>query len=238
MDRLKERALMTRAVVLGNSGEAQAAPELLALLSSPSAQVRRLAVSALGKLASVADATQVVSALSFRLRDPHPQVRQYAVEALTAYGAAAASALPDLQDIAENTADKEYNRRDAARAVETIKQAKRIALEETQVRCQRCNAIISADEYTRSSRAFQRLYCDKCFNEVYLRRRNYDTQIELNKTIQTDKGHWVQSDGESIIANFPKQHNIEYRYDERLQIIDGYAIRPDFYLPEFDLYAE
>ena len=87
-------------------------------------------------------------------------------------------------------------------------------------------------------RAFQRVYCDACFNEVYLRRRNFDAQVELNKTIPTTNRHWVQSDGERIIANFLTRNNIAYRYDERLQIIDGYAIRPDFYLPEFDLYIE
>ncbi|MCK4565588.1 MAG: hypothetical protein KAU94_13035, partial [Verrucomicrobia bacterium] len=31
---------------------------------------------------------------------------------------------------------------------------------------------------------------------------------------------------------------IRYRYDERFRILDGYAIRPDFYLPEFDVYIE
>jgi len=28
------------------------------------------------------------------------------------------------------------------------------------------------------------------------------------------------------------------RYDERFRILDGYAIRPDFYLPELDVYIE
>lgn len=48
----------------------------------------------------------------------------------------------------------------------------------------------------------------------------------------------MQSDGERKIANFLKEHGIDYRYDERVRIVDGYAIRPDFYLPEFDLYIE
>ena len=29
-----------------------------------------------------------------------------------------------------------------------------------------------------------------------------------------------------------------YCFDERFRILDGYAIRPDFYLPEFDVYIE
>lgn len=31
---------------------------------------------------------------------------------------------------------------------------------------------------------------------------------------------------------------IVFRYDNRFRIVKGYAIRPDFYLPEFDLYIE
>ena len=234
----QERQLCAHAVSLGESGRPEAVPELLPLLAHPSAQVRRLAVSALGKLADMADATQVVPAIPQRLADPHPQVRQYAIKALIAYGAAAEPAIPDLHDIADAPAETDYNRRDAARALEAIRQAVAIAREQAQIRCRQCGTALAADEYARSMRAFQRPYCDKCFNEVYLRRRNYDTQIELNKTIPTSDGRLVQSDGERIIAEFLSAHDIAYRYDERLQIVDGYAIRPDFYLPEFDLYIE
>ena len=48
----------------------------------------------------------------------------------------------------------------------------------------------------------------------------------------------VQSDGERLIANYLASHAIPYRYDERIRLIDGYSIRPDFYLPEFDVYIE
>lgn len=234
----RERQLCARAVSLGEAGSADAVPELLRLAGHPSAQVRRLAVSALGKLADAADPTAVVPALQARLADLHPQVRQYAIKALTRYGAASQAAIPDLEDIAASPTETDYNRRDAAAAVAAIGQAIRIARDQAAIRCQRCPAILSADEYARSMRAFQRPYCDKCFNEVYLSRRNFDTRVELNKTIPTTDGHWVQSDGERIIADFLAAHHIAYRYDERLQIIDGYAIRPDFYLPEFDLYIE
>jgi hypothetical protein len=33
-------------------------------------------------------------------------------------------------------------------------------------------------------------------------------------------------------------HSIAYRYDDKFQIIQGYAIRPDFYLPRHDVYIE
>ncbi len=172
------------------------------------------------------------------LTDKHPQVRQYSIKALSAYGSAAKSVLADLKDISENPAEKEYNRRDAIKAIDTIQEACRIALKQSEPRCTKCNITIDEHEYARSMKAFQRVYCDRCFNEVYLRRRNFDTQVELNKTIPTNDGTLVQSDGERIIANFLARHDIAYRYDERMQIIDGYAIRPDFYLPEFDLYIE
>lgn len=238
MDTKEEKELAARAVALGESGKAEAVSDLLAMLPHRAVQVRRLAVSALGKLAKVGEASAVVPALIERLRDPHPQVRQYAIKALTAYGVAAAPALPDLLDIADRSTEKEYNRRDAAKAIATLQETKRIAVEEAQVKCQRCGRVLAADEYARAMRAFQRPYCDTCFNEVYLRRRNYDTQVELSKVIATRDGRWVQSEGERTIADFLTQHGIVYRYDERLQIIDGYAIRPDFYLPEFDLYIE
>lgn len=238
MDHKLETELATRAHALGESGEASVVPELIRMQSSTSARVRRMAVSALGKLAGLAEPKEVVPVLLARLRDPHPQVRQYAIKALSAYGASAQSVLPDLKDIAENLTEKDYNRGDATKAMQTIQEAARIALEASKPLCQKCHQPVSADEYARSMKAFQRIYCDRCFNEVYLRRRNFDTQVELNKTIPTEGGQLVQSQGERLIADFLTRHHIAYRYDERLQIIDGYAIRPDYYLPEFDLYIE
>lgn len=48
----------------------------------------------------------------------------------------------------------------------------------------------------------------------------------------------MQSDGERLICKILVSNRIRYRYDERFRILDGYAIRPDFYLPEFDVYIE
>ncbi len=238
MDRRPEKKLAERAYELGETGDGSAAAELVELLCCPSARVRRLAASALGKLAGRTDAKAVVPQLIARLRDAHPQVRQYAIKALSAQGAAAQDALGDLRDIAASDAEKDYNRRDATKALETISGAIAIAAAQAQHRCQRCERIVEADEYARSMRAFQRIYCDHCFDEVYLKRRNFDTKIELQKTICTTDGKLVQSDGERLIAEYLTEHRVNYRYDERLQIINGYAIRPDFYLPEFDVYIE
>ncbi len=238
MDRKTVKDLAKRAHALGEARDLSAVPELIGMHQSAAVEVRRMAVSALGKLAGLANAADVIPPLQARLRDSHAQVRQYAIKALSAYGAASRSALADLKDISENQSEKDYNRRDAAKAIDTIQEACRIAIEESRQSCLKCNQIVDADEYARSMRAFQRVYYDACFNEVYLRRRNFDTQVELNKTIPTDGGQLVQSDGERIIADFLKSRDIAYRYDERMQIIEGYAIRPDFYLPEFDVYIE
>jgi len=238
MDRAIVKRLASRAVELGNSGDGASAAELIELLRTPSQEVRRLAASALGKLAGVADAAVAVSALQPVLRDPHPQVRQYAVKALKAYGAAAQCALHDLRDIAANSAESEYNRRDATLAVKVIEEALRIAEERAIHVCRRCGVRIDADEYARSQRAFQRPFCDRCFDEVYLARRNFDTKVELQKTIRAADGTLVQSEGERRIADWLDAHGIVYRYDERFRILDGYAIRPDFYLPELDVYIE
>lgn len=66
----------------------------------------------------------------------------------------------------------------------------------------------------------------------------YKSPVELQKKIRTKDGTWVQSDGERRICEILDSGGIHYRYDERFRILDGYAIRPDFYLPEFDVYIE
>ena len=238
MDRARIVQLRDRAVALGRSADGAALPELAELLSAPAAEVRRVAASAMGKLAGVADGATAVSVLHPALRDAHPQVRQYAVKALKAYGAAAQSALHDLRDIAANPAEKPYNRRDAKLAVEVVEEACRIEEESAVRSCQRCGVRIDAGEYARSQRAFQRDFCDRCFDEVYLERRNWETKVELKKEIRARDGTFVQSDGERRIADWLTRQGLRYRYDERLRIVDGYAIRPDFYLAEFDLYIE
>ena len=129
-------------------------------------------------------------------------------------------------------------KRSVLAAGKTIREAVRVAAKQAERHCQRCHARVDADEFARSRRAFQRVFCDKCFDEVYLDRRNFDTKVELSKTIRATDGTLVQSDGERRIAEFLDQNGIRFRYDERMRIVDGYAIRPDFYLPEFDLYIE
>lgn len=113
MDRQLEKRLSDRAVAIGREGNVAAAGELLELLQSSSANARRLAASALGKLAwmGVDQAAAVAALAPVARRDPHTQTRQYAIKALKAYGAAAQGCVSDLRDTVGNSAEKDYIRR-------------------------------------------------------------------------------------------------------------------------------
>lgn len=237
MNREVEKALASRAVELGRSANPDALPELAGLLQNPSSEVRRLAVSAIGKLGGIADPNSAALVAPL-LRDSHPQVRQYAVKALKAYGRAARDFLPDIRDMVDNVSEKDYNRRDAAAAIAVIEEAIRMAETSVSHACQRCNVAVSPDEYSRSQKMFQRVLCDHCFDETYIRRRNFDTRVEVSKTISTAAGQLVQSGGEKAIADWLAAHDIACRYDDRLRILEGRQVRPDFYLPELDVYIE
>ena len=238
MDEKLEKHFRDRAVALGNSGDPSVLPELVELTRLPAANVRRLAASAIGKLAGLVNAGMAVSALIPMLRDAKPQVRQYAARALSAFGTGAKCALADLRDMAISPVEKEYNNTGAKRAIEVIEEASRIAERQAEHCCQRCGVRLEHDEYVRSHKAFQRPFCNYCFDEVFLERRNFETKVELQKNIRAKDGTWVQSDGERLICEALDGERIRYRYDERFRILDGYAIRPDFYLPEFDVYIE
>ena len=240
MDRQLENRLAKRAVAIGREGEVGAFDELLGLLQSSSANGRRLSASALGKLAwmGVNQAAAVAALGPVARRDPHTQTRQYAIKALKAYGAAAQGCLADLRDMAANQKEKPYIRRDAASAVHFIEEAVRVAAAAAEHRCQRCKGKVSSEEYARSHQAFQRVFCDRCFDEVFLGRRNFETQVEINKTVEARDGTVVQSEGEKRIAEWLTVHAIAYRYDAKFRIIGEFQIRPDFYLPELDIYIE
>ena len=240
MDRALEKQLSDRAVQIGREGDVEAFDELLELLRSSSANARRLAASALGKLAWMGvDQKRAVDALAPIVRnDPHAQTRQYAIKALKAYGVVAKDCLHDLRDIAHNSSEKPYLQRDAAAAVHFIEESLRVSEEAAVHRCQRCNVVVSAEEYARSNQAFQRVFCDRCFDETFLARRNFQTQVEINKTIETKDGTLVQSRGEKSIAEWLTNNGLAYRYDAKYRIIAEFQIRPDFYLPELDVYIE
>jgi hypothetical protein len=172
------------------------------------------------------------------LKASHPQTQQYAIRALKKYAGAAVASVQDLRDLARNPAPRDYVRAAAATTADAIAQAAADASAGVKHRCQRCCAQASAEEYARSQQAFQRVYCDRCFDEVFLERRNFETQVEINKTIEARDGTLVQSKGERCIAEWLTAQGLAYRYDAKFRIIAEFQIRPDFYLPELDVYIE
>jgi hypothetical protein len=234
------QAAMRRVLALGRGGDPAVLPELIAMLRTPSHEVQRLAASAIGKLADFgADAAAAVAALApLALTARHPQTQQYAIRALKKYAASAGAHVQDLRDLARNPAQRDYVRAAAATTADAIEQAAADASAGVAHRCQRCHAQVSAAEHARAQQAFQRVYCDRCFDEVFLERRNFETQVEINKTIEARDGTIVQSGGERRIAEWLTTQGIAYRYDAKFRIIAEFQIRPDFYLPELDVYIE
>ena len=56
-------------------------------------------------------------------------------------------------------------------------------------------------------------------------------------------GQRVRSKGEKIIADYLTRHNISYQYEAQAKTNDWFIFkktisRPDFYLPQYDLYVE
>jgi len=229
-----------RVLHLGRSGDPAVLPELIALSRKPSNEIQRLSASAIGKLAEFGvDAASAVGALApLALRGRHPQTQQYAIRALKKFGAAAHEHVQDLRDMARNSANRNYIRAAAKTTADAIEEAAKDAVAGVQHRCQRCNAMVSTEEHERSQAAFQRAFCDRCFDEVFLVRRNFEAQVEINKTVEARDGTIVQSEGERRIADWLTANGIAYRYDTKFRIIGEFQIRPDFYLPELDVYIE
>lgn len=105
MDRqyLSGKELISHITSLGETKEESRLEELVAFLSSPNGNVRRLACSALGKIGSSKAEVPLLELLD----DPKPQVRQYAIKALG--GLAGSEALPKLTEIVNNPSEKGYN---------------------------------------------------------------------------------------------------------------------------------
>jgi DNA-directed RNA polymerase subunit RPC12/RpoP len=146
----------------------------------------------------------------------HPQTQQYAIRALSKYGARQGLRARPSRSRPQSGA-RDYVRAAAATAADAIERAAADAESGVRHRCQRCGASVGADETERSRQAFQRVYCDRCFDEVFLERRNFETQVELNKTVEARDGTLVQSEGERRIAEWLAAHGLAYRYDAKIQ---------------------
>ena len=217
-----------------------AARELAKFLGSEFVEVRRLAASALGKMSPERPDT---SAFMFQLaemaeKEEHPQVRQYAIKAMGRYLKESRFYLDRLKDIARDETAPNYVRTAAAEVVAGIQQSIRKHLSLTQHWCTRCKKVISEEEYMTGMEKWGKPYCRHCFDERAMESVNFESMVEKAKERRTTGGTVVQSRGEKKIAEFLEREGIEFVYDERYRIAGDALVRPDFYLPEFDLYIE
>ena len=236
----EQKELRARALELGKSGDAGKASELTELLKSRFPEVRRLAASALGKLAaSRPNETLVAFALARAAEgDAHPQVRQYALKALAKYPAAAVAWLDMMRDVARDPTAAEYVRVAAAEAVAVAQEENRRIYVRKHHWCTRCRKVIGEEEFLAGMERFGKPYCRHCLDERILESKNFELVVENAKVRRTEDGTAVQSKGERRIADFLASRRIAYVYDERYRVAGDVTIRPDFYLPEFDVYIE
>ena len=226
----------------GLSCRAEAWRELVRFLKSEFSDVRRLAASALGKMAPEKPAAQtfLLSLAEVAAKDPHPQVRQYAAKAIGRYAEndMAALCLDKLKDVAREETAPNYVRSAAAETVALIEESQKRKASLAHQWCSRCRRIISEAEYRDSVDRWGKPYCRHCSDERELEGKNFEATVENAKLRRTEGGTSVQSIGEKRIAEFLESEKIDFVYDERFRIAEGDLIRPDFYLPEFDLYIE
>jgi len=224
----------------GLSCRAAAARELMPFLASSFADVRRLAASALGKMAPERPAAQMfLPKLAALARgDSHPQVRQYAAKAIGRYPQEALLFLDDMKDVARDETAPSYVRTAAAEAVAAIQTENRARVALSQHWCMRCRRIVDEEQFQTSMTRWGRSYCRHCLDEREMESHDFESTVEAAKKRRTQGGTAVQSRGEKRIAEFLEKEGIAYVYDERYRISGADLIRPDFYLPEFDVYIE
>lgn len=213
---------------------------LVKFLRSEFPDVRRLSASALGKLAPLRPPYPAIlpALLALAEDDLKPQVRQYAVKAIGRYAEFAIDCLDPLKDVARDESAPEYVRTAAAEVVASIQECHRSTLARKHHFCTRCKRIITEPEYRQGMSRWGKPYCRHCYDEKLLEDRNFESMVEDAKKKRSSLGTAVQSRGEKLIADFLESEHIAYEYDARYMIAGDTRIRPDFYLPEFDVYIE
>ena len=104
--------------------------------------------------------------------------------------------------------------------------------------CTRCRRRINEEDFMRGMELFGKPYCLHCLDERILESKNFEIVVNEAKAKRTEDGTAVQSQGERRIADYLSLKGVRYVYDERYRMAGDVRIRPDFYLPEFDLYIE
>jgi DNA helicase-4 len=72
------------------------------------------------------------------------------------------------------------------------------------------------------------------------RKRGSKSDERYRQRLLTARGETVKSRGEKMIADYLHVHNIKYEYEKPANDSSNKRIisRPDFYLPEYDIYVE
>jgi len=235
-------ALRARAVALGNAAHASDATELEGLLRHPAPMVRRAAASALGKLMAKNAGLSALLAVPLSLaaeKEDRPQVLQYLLKSLRLCADHLNLIQLDiLRDIVRNPNHPDYVRGAANEAIADAETASARRQSRLKHWCARCRKIVSEEEAQRSREKYGKPYCYHCFEEKLHEDAAFETNVEAAKKLRTVDEVAVQSQGEKRIGDWLTAHHIDYRYDERMMVAGGDRIRPDFYLPEFDLYIE
>jgi len=234
--------LRKRAVELGNTGRGVAYREVLELLASEFPIVRKAAASALDKILereSSLGGVCKVELLSAISREDGEQTLQFMLRAAAKCAKHLNRVDLDLlRDIARNPAHKDYVRHAASEAVargegETHDETARL-----RHWCTRCRKPLTTEESKAGIRKYGKPYCHHCLEERIHEDTNFEANVETAKQLRTVDEVAVQSQGEKRIGDWLAKNAIAYRYDERMIMAGDVRIRPDFYLPEFDVYIE
>lgn len=234
--------LRLRAVELGNAGSRLAYREILDLLSSEFPVVRKAAASALDKLLGrEQDLASVckVKLLSVLSRESGEQTLQFMLRAAAKCAKELnRTDLDLLRDIARNPTHKDYVRLAASEAVARGEEESSDSRARCRHWCTRCRKSISLEESKAGFDRYGKPYCRHCLEERIHEDAHFESTVEGAKKLRTVDEVAVQSQGELRIGNWLAKQAIAYEYDERMIIAGDTRIRPDFYLPEFDLYIE
>ena len=234
--------MRARAVEIGRAGATASCRELLELLGSEFPIVRKAAAGALVKLmeisSSLGGACKTTLHAAIKKEDGE-QILQYL---LKAYLKCAADYnqldLDLLRDIVRNPTHKDYVRVVASEAIAAGEAAARQRESLHRHWCTRCRRPLSAEESARGIAKYGKPYCHHCLEERSLEDLRFQQDVEKAKVLRTTDGVAVQSRGEKRIGDWLARQAIAYVYDARIVVAGDLAIRPDFYLPEFDLYIE
>jgi superfamily I DNA/RNA helicase len=82
----------------------------------------------------------------------------------------------------------------------------------------------------------KRYILDYCVDKIHINTDNFTSYDKLYTALDGTK---VRSKSEQFIADWFFRHNIRYVYEYKRQVSEkGFTFRPDFYLPEANLYIE